>query len=62
MTTLAYWDAQIPSSLLEYIAVASPFICIVALSDVFIPSNWLSWNTQLLNVADAKLPCTTAPE
>ena len=45
---------------MEYIAVASPFICIVALSIVFIPSILLPLNTQFLNVADDNLPNTSS--
>ena len=41
--------------------MASPCKCIVDSNAPQIPSHLFSWNTQLLNVADDKLPCTKAP-
>ena len=60
MITLAERHAEIPSCPFECIAVASPWKCIVDDRTPTIPSLELSWNTQLLNVADDK-PHTTAP-
>ena len=61
MINLAEPHADIPSLTFECIAVAPPCTCIVAPLVTKIPSPELSWNTQLLNVADVKLPPTTAP-
>ena len=61
MITLQEFNAEIPSTPFECIAVASPCKCIVAALYANIPSLELSWNTQLLNVAEFKLPYTTAP-
>ena len=60
MITLAEENAQIPVSPFECTAVASPCKCIVE-ANPKIPSLVLSWNTQLLNVADVKLTCTKIP-
>ena len=61
MITLAERDATIPSCSFECIAVASPCRCMVDLSYANIPSPELALNTQLLNLADVKLPATVAP-
>ena len=53
MRTLAEAHADIPSSPFECIAVVSPRKCIVEPSVANNPSLELSWNTQLLNVAEA---------